>query len=142
MIIMIVRWLRNRGFNGLAPNRVLGRNPPEIDSRENYLPRITRSTLAQLRSGFCSRLNSYQFKIGRSDSDLCPECGTTSHTSNHLFACPSHPTDLVVEDLWTNTWAIADFVFSSVFQLLARRRASSSPSTASPASSSSSSSST
>ena len=96
--------------NRLAPNRVLGRNPPEIDSRENYLPRITRSTLAQLRSGFCSRLNSYQFKIGRSDSDLCPECGTTSHTSNHLFACPSHPTDLVVEDLWTNTWAIADFL--------------------------------
>ena len=83
-------------IQNLAPNRVLGRSPPVIDIRESYLPRITRSTLAQLRSGFCSRLNSYQFKIGRLDNDLCPECGTASHTTTHLFECPAKRTNLTV----------------------------------------------
>ena len=95
-----------------APNRVLGRKPPDIDPRETYLPRLTRSTLAQLRSSFCARLNSYQFKIGQVNSDTCPECGTAPHTTNHLFDCPSHPTNLRVEDLWTNSWAAAAFLSS------------------------------
>ena len=94
----------------LAPNRVLGRAPPVIDIRESYLPRITRSTLAQLRSGFFSRLNSYQFKIGRLDNDLCPECGAASHTSSHLFECPARRTNLKVEDLWKDTWSVAAFL--------------------------------
>ena len=94
----------------LAPNRILNCAPPVIDNKENYLPRITRATLAQLRSGFCSRLNDYQFKIGERPNDLCPECGTVTHSSQHLFECPSFPTNLSVEDLWTNTWAVASFL--------------------------------
>ena len=96
----------------LAPNHVLNRKPPDIDSRESYLPRITRSVLAQLRSGFCSRLNSYQFKIGCIDNENCPECGTAPHSAAHLFACPNIPTNLRVEVLWTNTWAAATFLCS------------------------------
>ena len=49
------------------------------------------------RSGQCKDLCSYQYHIGAASSDLFFECGS-SHTSGHLFACPSHPTPLAVTD--------------------------------------------
>ena len=96
----------------LAPNRVLNRRAPDIDKRENYLPKITRLTLSQLRSGFCARLQTYQLKIGKSQSDLCPLCDSAPHTTNHLFECPARRTTLTVESLWTDTWAAANFLSS------------------------------
>ena len=36
----------------LGPNRILGTRPPLINKQERRLPRITRSVLSQLRSGF------------------------------------------------------------------------------------------
>ena len=41
----------------LSPNKVTKNKPPEISSEEKVLPRPTRSTLAQLRSGYSSSLN-------------------------------------------------------------------------------------
>jgi len=83
----------------LQPNRVLLTAPPLVDPSESYLPRATRSTLSQLRSGHCARLQSYLHRLGRVDSDLCPECRGAPHTAVHLFVCPNHPTDLVLTDL-------------------------------------------
>ena len=38
-------------IDSLGPNRVLGEQPPPIDPFKTYLPRQTRVTLSQLRSG-------------------------------------------------------------------------------------------
>ena len=93
-----------------TPNRVLMGPPPEIDPSEELLPRAFRSTLAQLRSGFCRYLNSYSFRIGTSDSNLCPDCGTSEHSTPHIFSCPSHPTDLSPVDLWVAPLEVAAFI--------------------------------
>ena len=45
----------NRG-----PNRVLGSHPPPIHASEAQLPRLTRTTLSQLRSGHCGKLRDFQ----------------------------------------------------------------------------------
>ena len=81
------------------PSRVLGAAPPRVDPSERSLPRHHRTTLAQLRSGHCSRLRSYQHRIGVAESAACPECDTAPHTVHHLFECPSHPTTLTP---WTS----------------------------------------
>jgi len=38
---------------------VLGGYPPPVKAEEADLPRVTRCRLAQLRSGYCKLLNSY-----------------------------------------------------------------------------------
>ena len=101
------------------PNKVLQAQPPEISPSESQLPRPFRSTLAQLRSGYCSRLNSYRHAIGLSDSDSCPECSSAAHTTAHLFCCESSPTTLTVEDLWTNPVEVAKYLVTlSAFSAL------------------------
>ena len=59
---------------------------------------VHRTALSQLRSGFCSFLNSYREKIGIAGDPSCPSCGWSDHTTDHLFDCPSHPTSLVTRD--------------------------------------------
>ena len=71
--------------NSFGPNRVLNALPPLIHYRESSVPRRTRSILSQLRSGHCSRLNNYRHRVGRSDTDLCPDCNQSVYTSSHLF---------------------------------------------------------
>ena len=93
------------------PNRVLGARPPSIDSSESYLPRSWRSTLSQLRSGFCRSLNSYQAIIGGANP-LCPECNLEEQTVPHLFNCPSRPSRLYKLDLWCNPVHAAAFLSS------------------------------
>ena len=90
-----------------SPNRILNARPPLISPNEVYLSRQTRSTLCQLRSGFCSKLADYQYIVGRSDSDNCPDCLTGVASSSHLFSCPAHPTNLTTTDLWENPWEVA-----------------------------------
>ena len=80
-------------IDSLEPNRVLNAKPPPIDPQETFLPRQTRTTLSQLRSGHCARLQSYQYKIGSSASNVCPDCQAQPHTTSHLFECTAHPTD-------------------------------------------------
>ena len=94
----------------LGGSRVLNTHPLPVDKSEAALPHLVRSTLSQLRSGFCSRLKSFQFRIGGVPDDLCPECGSQSHDTNHIFNCQTHPTRLTTESLWSDPWATARFI--------------------------------
>ena len=85
----------------LDANRVLGCRPPEIHASENTLPRVWRSALSQLRSGFCRYLQSYKAVLKNTDS-LCPDCHLEPHTTAYLFMCPSFPSQYEKIDLWAN----------------------------------------
>ena len=74
------------------------------------IQRITRVTLSQLRSGFCSRLKDFQFRIGKTQDDLCPQCWYFPQNVDHLFNCPARPTQLVTDDLWTFPEEVASFL--------------------------------
>ena len=92
-----------------APNRVLGAHPPPINKNENHLPRKSRVTLSQLRSGHCAKLKDYQrYKLGKVDNDTCTDCDLFPQTVSHLFDCPAHPTTLSTTDLWENPKEVVD----------------------------------
>ena len=97
-------------MEALDPNRVLNSPPPEINDTEITLPRPYRTTLSQLRSGWCSKLNSYLFLIKVSPTNLCPLCRSTEDSVDHLFSCPTHPTPLTPEDLWHSPLEVAQFL--------------------------------
>ena len=97
---------------GFAPNRVLGLATPLVNPEEEELPRHTRVTLARLRSGHCKDLKSFQFRIDAAISDLCPECDVANHSTNHLFECSTHPTNLAAIDLREKPWEVAEFLCS------------------------------
>ena len=78
-----------------------GRTPP-ISNSEEELTRKERSTLAQLRSGYCRLLGSYNSRIKKdANLDVCADCGTTPHVVKYLFVCPAHPTTLIPSDIWS-----------------------------------------
>ena len=97
------------------PNRVLLAHPPPVSDEELSLPRIYRTTLSQLRSGFCPALKTYLARVGRAPDDLCPSCRGSPQTPSHLFSCPSHPTPLKVEDLWSRPVRASLFLSSLPF---------------------------
>ena len=83
-------------------NVVLDGRLPPISNSEKELTRKERSTLAQLRSGYCRLLGSYKSRIKKdANLNVCADCGTTPHDVNHLFVCPAHPTTLIPSDLWS-----------------------------------------
>ena len=82
-------------------NVVLDGRPPPISKSEKELTRKERSTLAQLRSGYCRLLGSYKSRIKDANLDVCADCGTTPPNVKHLFVCPAHPTTLIPSDLWS-----------------------------------------
>jgi hypothetical protein len=90
-------------------SKLLKTRPPEISSSEKTLPRSTRTTLAQLRSGYSTHLNSYKSRIDPNIEDKCPHC-QESHTSEHLFNCQNNPTNLEVRDLWKKPVRAARFL--------------------------------
>ena len=98
-------------LNSMADNKVLTAPPPPISDSEKDLPRAARTTLAQLRSGYSSFLNSYKARIDNTNStpDNCPLC-PAPHTTEHLFNCPGKPTDLTTRDLWTAPTEVARFL--------------------------------
>ena len=53
-------------------------------------------------SGYSSTLNSYLHRINPTihPSPNCPRCNLSPHTTNHLFNCPSNPTELETKILW------------------------------------------
>ena len=97
-------------INNLGNNRVLNSRPPKISKTEKELPRITRSTLSQLRSGFSKHLNSYKARLDPSLSDKCDKCNVSIHTTEHIFECPQNPTQLTVHDLWKKPKQAARFL--------------------------------
>ncbi len=101
-------------ISSMANNKVLNAAPPKISDSEKVLPRETRSTLAQLRSGYSNYLNSYKARISQNQPtpiiDTCPHCNDASHTTNHLFSCRNNPTTLNVRDLWSKPQEAARFL--------------------------------
>ena len=101
----------SKAIENLPPNKVLGRAAPEVHKDEKLLPRATRVALTQLRSGYSSKLNSYLHGCWPTQYDEhCPKCLQTPHDTNHLFSCPSDPTDLRTIALWENPVAAAAFL--------------------------------
>ena len=101
-------------ISNMANNKVLQATPPKISDSEKALPRVTRTTLAQLRSGYSNYLNSYKARVSQNQAvpvtDLCPLCNADSHTTSHLFSCPSNPTTLTAKDLWSKPLEAARFL--------------------------------
>ena len=93
-----------------GPNGVLGSAALDVDTGKVGLPRGARTTLAQLRSGYCSALHSFKHRIGLSAAPTCPCCRQADHTTQHLFSCPEHPTDLSPLDLWQRPDEAATFL--------------------------------
>ena len=92
----------NKAIKNQCPNPLIGRIAPPVSASERRLPRKVRTTLTQLRSIHCSALQSYQLKIAKTITDICPECRGAPQTVLHLFSCPAHPTQLQPIDLWFN----------------------------------------
>ena len=105
-----------------ADNRVLNAPAPDVAEEEQELPRKTRRTLAQLRSGECMALNSYLHKVGWSDTPLCPCCRSEEHTTQHLFDCPAHQTEREPIDLWLRPILSTDFLRTLPFMDLPETR--------------------
>ncbi|VDK85407.1 unnamed protein product [Dibothriocephalus latus] len=90
-----------------VPPVLLGSYPPPIAASERHLPRVTRCTLAQLRSGYCMLLRQYQHRLDPS----IPDCGVSPHDCRHLFACISRPgTHLTPANLWLKPVEVATFL--------------------------------
>ena len=99
-----------RSIEAREVNQVLGVQAPDINQEERELPRITRRTLAQMRSGYCSSLEDYRSRIGLSNTSICPCCRQEEHTVRHVFRCPDHPTTLEPLDLWLRPVRAAEFL--------------------------------
>jgi len=78
---------------GYEHNKVLNTTAPELDSSEIDLPRKAHTFLAQLRSGYCARLNSCKHRLNSAVHNSCPDCNMTPHSVAHLFVCPMHRLD-------------------------------------------------
>ena len=90
----------NQDVNSLGRNVVLDDCPPAINISEKELTRKERTTLAQLRSGHCRLLGSYNSRISKDVTlGVCAACGKTPHDVKHLFNCPAHPATMTPSDL-------------------------------------------
>ena len=83
-----------------------------MSSQESFLPRKTRAVLSQIRSGHCSKLASYNLRVGSSDSDVCAQCNVSAETPAHLFSCAVNQTPLSTRDFWLKPWEAARFLSS------------------------------
>ena len=79
-------------------NKILCTPPPHNSSSEEILPRLTRRTLAQLRTNKSPFLKSYQHKID-AKTPQSPLCNT--HNTHHLFNCTHIHTTLSPRYFWT-----------------------------------------
>ena len=76
---IVSRHLATRGNN-----KILGTPPPHTSSSEEILPRLTRRTLAQLRTNKSPFL---KVNAKTHPSPLCPLCNIHTHDTHHLFNC-------------------------------------------------------
>ena len=96
---IVSRHLATRGNN-----KILRTPPPHTSSSKEILPRLTRRTLAQLRTNKSPFLKSYLHKVDAKThpSPLCPLCNIHTHDTHHLFNCTHMRTTLSPLDLWTD----------------------------------------
>ena len=101
---IVSRHLATRGNN-----KIRRTPPPHTSSSEEILPRLTRRTLAQLRTNKSPFLKSYLHKVDAKThpSPLCPLCNIHTHDTHHLFNCIHIRTTLSPLDLsrWTEKLA-------------------------------------
>ena len=83
---IVSRHLATRGNN-----KILRTPPPHTSSSEEILPRLTRRTLAQLRTNKSPFLKSYLHKVDAKThpSPLCPLCNI--HTHDDTSSLQLHP---------------------------------------------------
>ena len=87
----------------LEPNKVLNTHPPRIALEEQTLSRTERCILAQLRSGYCNKLNSYKHRVDDNVPETCQRCNrNVDDTTAHLFECDGIPNVAghTARDLW------------------------------------------
>ena len=90
----------NKAVKDQKKNIVSDDLPHPINDSEKDLTRKERATLAQLRSGYCKLLGSYQSRIKKNASlNVCADCGNMPQDVKHLFVCLAHPTTLIPSDL-------------------------------------------
>ena len=96
--------IASRNLATRGNNKILRTRPPHISRSEEILPRLTRRTLAQLRTNKSAFLKSYLHKVDAKShpSPLCPLCNTRTHDKHHLFNCTHIRTTLSPMDLWTD----------------------------------------
>ena len=97
-------------INNSRINPLINERNPSVHQDEKRLPRKSRVTLAQLRSGYSTHLNSTMSVYDNDIQDICPECGGTPHNTQHLFNCPAKPTTLTPADLWHKPIEAANFL--------------------------------
>ena len=85
---------------------------PHISSSEETLPRITRRTLAQLRTNNYPFLKSYLHKVDAKSHPITtmPPLKTHTHDTHHLFNCTHIRTTLSPLDLWTDPAGVMELV--------------------------------
>ena len=96
---IVSRHLATRGNN-----KILRTPSPHISSSEEIIPRLSRRTLAQLRTNRSPFLKSYLHKVDAKThaSPLSHLCNTHTHDTHHLFNCTHIRTTLSPPDLWTD----------------------------------------
>ena len=79
---IVSRHLATRGNN-----KILRTPPSHISRSDRRLPRLTRRTLAQLRTNKSPFLKSYLHKVDAKThpSPLCPLCNSHTQDTHHLF---------------------------------------------------------
>ena len=82
-------------------SKLLYGRPPPIATARQTLQRKTRTILAQLRTCHSRIPGQCMNGIDPTARNNCHDCGHSSHDTHHLFNCPSKPTTLTVESLWT-----------------------------------------
>ena len=96
---IVSRHLATRGNN-----KIIRTPPSHISSSEKRLPRLTRRSIAQLRTNKSPFLKSYLHKVDAKThpSPLCPLCNIHTHDIHHLFNCTHIRTTLSPLDLWSD----------------------------------------
>ena len=84
-----------------SSSKLCNGRPPPITTAEQTLPRKTRTILTQLHTGHRHILGQYINRIDPTARNNCHNRGQSPHDTHHLFDCPSKPTTLTVESLWT-----------------------------------------
>lgn len=88
---------------------VIGIHVPPIANEEFELPREIRVMLAQLRSGYCSRINFYKSRLHPNVPNVGPTFDKTPYETYHFFACPLKHTHIVGLSPLSTTEEIARF---------------------------------